>query len=876
MLDMIELLGHASKDFQVSIVFTYILDFPLYDGLVRRILNRAGITNQVIFCDFGRYVQDIESQIAAFHSGRHYSVTPVYQTGAFHPKIYLLLGPRHGRALVGSGNATVGGLIRNAEVFGLFDFDADRDSGPHPMFAQCFNLATQLASDSSTAVRRQLHNAERIAPWLPMAPLEDGRHLLIGGPGREPLLKQIQRLLPTGTVDDVTVCSSSFDRRLRGLRILASSCKNTLKCIVQPDTAALDGTEVKRLGNLVEWHPFIDPYPSEKKKRRDARAHAKLMIFRHGSTQTCVFGSANASEPALSSRNTEAVVALPQLKSGEIEKRLGLQKSIRAKTISKELFNKTWISDEPTENQFSYRLTAAVSIDTSFRLSLIADRITTEAQLALSDRYRGTPQITVSLHQDEQGWFGQAAALEAPIRFAWIVNKRGIPLSNPVAITWPEVAMPRGKASLGSKASASVASMQDGLILGTVLFELLDQFKDFEVFRTGARGAGRSKGDDSEPEVVVEKATPEFFYTDQKPETAGAKHWSGDRIDLDILASLVQPLAPNSVAKRVEDIEEQYDDSRLEEEAERRQIDKKKGEASGDERVQTPALPTDAWDRAVSKLVRRLNRAASAIERAMEFREQLDAIPIAGIVRQIWMTHLAAFLAGRKTLTDDGTEIECLEPWYFADYVLRICRALTGSRRGGFLDKIPQSAWDSADGDIIKRGLAFLWTCAIWASAYMVYYYDELADENECPESIADAAPELVTSRFIAKVKKHCEGPDEIGLERRLPTWKEIESTELEDTRKRIDEIVALIESVEEAENFESLGGESSAETCLAGTLVFNPKLGVTILCDRGAAREFFLIDLSRHDNEPAKYAAKVAPILFRDRPYILNYTPSV
>jgi hypothetical protein len=158
----------------------------------------------------------------------------------------------------------------------------------------------------------------------------------------------------------------------------------------------------------------------------------------------------------------------------------------------------------------------------------------------------------------------------------------------------------------------------------------------------------------------------------------------------------------------------------------------------------------------------------------------------------------------------------------------------------------------------------------------MVYYYDELADEDECPESIADAAPELVTSRFIAKVKKHCEAPDEIDLERRLPAWKEIESSELEDSRKRIDEIIGIIEAVEESQNFESLGLESSAETGCAGTLVFNPRLGVTILWDRGAARQFFLIDLSKHDNEPAKYAVKVTPILFRDRPYILNFTPNI
>lgn len=176
----------------------------------------------------------------------------------------------------------------------------------------------------------------------------------------------------------------------------------------------------------------------------------------------------------------------------------------------------------------------------------------------------------------------------------------------------------------------------------------------------------------------------------------------------------------------------------------------------------------------------------------MEFREQLDVVPLQSIVRQIWMTHIAAYLTGRVTQTDDGLEVKCLEPWYFADYVLRICRALTGSKRGGFLDKIPQPAWESIDGDIIKRGLAFLWTCAIWATAYMVHYYTEIADEDEQPESVADAAPELITARFIVKVMKQCEEPDVKDLARRLPAWNEIGSAALEDTKGRLDEIVSL------------------------------------------------------------------------------------
>ncbi len=72
------------------------------------------------------------------------------------------------------------------------------------------------------------------------------------------------------------------------------------------------------LGNAVDWRAFEDPYPKEKRKRSDAKAHAKLFIFAHGSSETCAFGSANASDPALNSINTEALVVLPPRKKGEI------------------------------------------------------------------------------------------------------------------------------------------------------------------------------------------------------------------------------------------------------------------------------------------------------------------------------------------------------------------------------------------------------------------------------------------------------------------------------------------------------------------------------------------------------------------------------
>ena len=159
MIDMVEMLGESGLDFQTGIIFTYRFDLELYDGLIRRVLNKAGVSSQVVFCDFVTYLEEIRLQQSVRFIGRHYSVTPVHQAGAFHPKIYLLLGANGGRALVGSGNTTVGGFVRNAEVFGLFEFNRKTDGGPHPIFKQLAEFASHLAERAPAAAQRQVQQA---------------------------------------------------------------------------------------------------------------------------------------------------------------------------------------------------------------------------------------------------------------------------------------------------------------------------------------------------------------------------------------------------------------------------------------------------------------------------------------------------------------------------------------------------------------------------------------------------------------------------------------------------------------------------------------------------------------------------------------------
>ena len=166
------------------------------------------------------------------------------------------------------------------------------------------------------------------------------------------------------------------------------------------------------------------------------------------------------------------------------------------------------------------------------------------------------------------------------------------------------------------------------------------------------------------------------------------------------------------------------------------------------------------------------------------------------------MTHIGAFLANRITESNEGEEYVCLHPWYFANYVLRVCRALAGSKTaGGFLDKIAKSSWEGFDGDALTKGLAFLWTCVTWAAAYMVHYYSNGEGKEKIPESVAVASAELVATRFIWKVRAHCAQADHANLKKRFPAWDAVPSEQMSRTETRLQQLAQLIADVETSGN---------------------------------------------------------------------------
>lgn len=116
-----------SGEFSGLIIGTFgaSLDFAerqLFSQLSRSTLNR------VILADAKQLDKYFMSGAQLRKINRSYIACPVLTPHAFHPKFILLVGPNHGRLIVGSGNLSIGGYAGPGECFAVHEWSNDFDS----------------------------------------------------------------------------------------------------------------------------------------------------------------------------------------------------------------------------------------------------------------------------------------------------------------------------------------------------------------------------------------------------------------------------------------------------------------------------------------------------------------------------------------------------------------------------------------------------------------------------------------------------------------------------------------------------------------------------------------------------------------------------
>ena len=776
MIDVLDTLADPTLEAHTSVVLTYELDLILYDRLVRRRLATAGAGSQVVFCDATCYRRALDAVDATSRIGHAYSVTPVTREGAFHPKAYLLLGRRRGRLIIGSGNATMGGLVRNVEIFSRFDFDADGTRPPDPAFARVMALADELARVAAPTVRSQLERARTWTPWLEAAPDEEApRTVHTGDATAAPLVEAIAGAVGETPLKRIVAVSPSFDRRLAAVAALARLGKGTHETVVavQPDHIDIDGDAVRRLPATVRFTAFVDPRPNKKTSPADSFAHAKVYVVQTNDADHLFLGSANLSAPALlDGSNAELLVAVGRAAPGAWIERLDLAQSLE-RDVRDALTDKIWRGpdddDEPSLVQLAgvdwspkegWVVVACGDVRAGLALAVSAGRDRAHEVIALE------PRGTRVLVADRPAVPGA--------RLAWLVDEQEVAVSHPVAITWPEVAAARTGGGLDRDADEALRALGRGGLLQPVLFELLDRVPDLDLL-AHERG-GRKRGE-READEADEERDPASFRTDALAEVPGLSSAGfGDDTDLEILATLIRPGAvahATTGASVAQEPDEDGDDEWVAEEAETRARENKRAKLDGSEQAATNKLPSAVrMRRAGRRLMARMERSALKLvaDATTICRPGNEAVRVSprALARHVMMTYVAASAAERPVETADEGEIVVVEAGALAHYILRITAALSGLPA-----HVAPEAWAARDGVLLTDSFGFVVASCAWAVAYVEEWY---AEGDYLADGIHDAVPLFVLARLLLSLGERVSDPDFVDAETRMPSWSEVEA----------------------------------------------------------------------------------------------------
>jgi len=302
--------------YEASLITTYSIDFPFYEDVLLTKMRSRGMTHHVLLAD-KRMCQSVISQRPPKKAGKQYSLAMMKCSGAFHPKIVMLLGKKKGLLAVGSHNVTFSGFGKNLELTNIIKFEKKNNEEYISLFKQAFNAfkvwlndyGQDATSPTPKAVFEALDDTLKLCPWLKVkdtdAHSSTDASLLFSSTTTESLWQQLQPFLPTQT-DQIIATSPFFDKSLAFSKVLLEECKNNLVLGVQP-TEVIAPCDILTTNGIKVVNTDIFQNTDKEKY-----IHAKAIYFNADKNPIFICGSANLSSRAWLDKgkaaNAEAVL----------------------------------------------------------------------------------------------------------------------------------------------------------------------------------------------------------------------------------------------------------------------------------------------------------------------------------------------------------------------------------------------------------------------------------------------------------------------------------------------------------------------------------------------------------------------------------------
>lgn len=378
-IEMISVLEGIDKgNFQASLITTYNAYLPFYENVVLKRLISNGCRYNVLMMDAFQLNEALKNpSLSPKQAGFQYSLVPIRATGAFHPKIILLLSDKKVRLFVGSHNVTLSGFGNNRELTTKIDTSNDQDPAGKAVVSTAWNFAQNwldYQSDYLKPLKDAVIKLKDFSKVITNADLDlNPEFEFLGAQPDGPSMWELLKSRFSSPVAKVFILGPFFDSRYDFVRTLYKDLLPVEIIIgVEPDRVEMIPDIPGDIPNL----RFINTSDLTEKK---GYLHAKCLLFEtDDGNRWLVTGSANPSRPAWtgppSFRNAEAVIVEHLSQQDSVFESLNFDKIPELPSLS----NKDWEDirnrlntapetdgDEPT-SQHIKSISVAIYSDYSF------------------------------------------------------------------------------------------------------------------------------------------------------------------------------------------------------------------------------------------------------------------------------------------------------------------------------------------------------------------------------------------------------------------------------------------------------------------------------------------------------------------------------
>ena len=295
--------------FEVLLAATYTVDLEMFEKLILRRLLYNGCSYIGIYADQSRIVEEISSAEGIQSLGRHYTLKGVIRGNAFHPKIYLLLGRKKAKLLLGSGNLTTAGWINNREVFGKFRY-REGESENLSIIQDVYRQFIRYSETNRSASFEHIYRKAEVYDYLHPEKIQGLKEHQLCISHEEAIYSQLKKKIPE-KLSEIHIFTPYFDGKLKVIEAMKRDFPGAkISIYLQEATSNFPAHMISKMKEELYKVEYIE---NTKKNY-----HGKLIFFIGDDQEYLLFGSPNCSAPALLESGTKGNEEASVLK--EVEK----------------------------------------------------------------------------------------------------------------------------------------------------------------------------------------------------------------------------------------------------------------------------------------------------------------------------------------------------------------------------------------------------------------------------------------------------------------------------------------------------------------------------------------------------------------------------